>query len=116
MSRFIILATFQGDTPSLRLDVRQQNAKVTEILAAEHVKGSIVEAYWTAGAHDYVLVSEFDSAERASACALAMRADMNAQTTVLTTLDIENTAIAVDSARPATGRAAHDRPATGRDA
>ena len=116
MSRYIILATFHGDAPGLRLDVHEQNTKVRQILDAKDVGGTYVDAYWTTGAHEYVLIAEFTAAERAAACAIAMRADMNASATVLTVLNTDDTAIAVDSARPATGRSAQDRPATGRDA
>jgi uncharacterized protein with GYD domain len=120
VSQFIILTAFHGDAPELRLDVQGQNAKFDKILAA--VGATSEYRYWTAGAYDVVMVAEFTSVETAAACAVAIRADMNASATVLTSLTAQDALVtAVEAARPATGRgvaepSVTEKPATGRDA
>jgi uncharacterized protein with GYD domain len=115
MARFIILSTHR-DADDAITGARAQRQIIEEILAAETVNGALADIYWTAGTYDLVLVAEFADAARAAACMLAMRTELSASTTLLSTLDPEATDTALAGVRPATGRTAQRRPATGRPA
>jgi uncharacterized protein with GYD domain len=113
MDRFIILST-QRDAEDAVTDLRDQHKIIDELLADTCIGGARESLYWTAGSVDLVLIAEFPGVSQAAACALAMRTELSAETTLLTTLDLAATATAVVGAKPATGRTARRRPATGR--
>ena len=114
MTRFITLARLTdasiGDVGGLD----HQTTVVTTALASEHIQGALGEMYWTLGSRDLVVVSEFETAERASAFALVLREALRAEVETLMEIDAKAVDTATAPARMSLGRPAFGRPAFGR--
>ena len=112
MTHFITLAKLSAFGDADGFD--EQTTAITTALASEHIQGALVELYWTLGARDLVIVSEFETADHAAAFARVLREALRAEVETLVAIDARAVDAAAEAARTSLGRPAFGRPAFGR--